>query len=871
MMYSMHKPTFKYIAIIHVLFLFFWGNTGALSQSQSQFQSVTVPVVPQPKQVASLNGAFDLSQPISFKAFLRDQSEKRLWFDQLNKEFKRAHNILNSEYAQTKAKIFAGTKGIDAQFDEILKTNNLLPDNQLGPEGYLLLIKPDTIVVTANTKKGVFYGIQTLRQLVRANHTNQQITALRIRDWPDLEIRGMMDDISRGPVPDKAYMRRQIEQMAEMKINMLTYYTEHVVETESHGDFAPDAGALDIREWSDLSDYARKHHIDLVGNFQSFGHFEKILKVPAYSHLGEGNSLLSPAFEESYELLEDIYSEMIPAFHSDYFHINSDETFDLGKGASKQMVDSLGKEVVYANHIKRIHKMITGMGKKVMMWGDIALQHPKILKLLPNDITLITWGYDDMEDYAPRITPFKKAGFTQLVSTGILNSFSMMPDFNVARGNISGFVAEAVKQNVWGMLNTIWDDGGSALFSRDWYGVGYAADQSWQSNPTDTTYDRRFSRAFYGSANTGLPDAIHILNELADIKSTERMNEKIFWNKAVPDSGEIILSNLSDWPQVAHIADSAQKALQSFNPLIYPEDMAYFQLTVDQYKYLAKSRQALVEAANLYRKAKSKQQEDGPETRRLLKEAYGQIQNIYRQLVDLKSRNEDLWIRENRVYALDRVVEKYDRQIADLNDLNRRLLSAIEEFDKGHQLPKAKEIRLGIKETDGWYFQGWLMIEPIPYPAGHKDDGVDHLKDMGGVGETFPQVTQEFWYNDHKYRWKRVNTPNFAVVDLDELFNNNEYVVMYAFAHIDSPDDRTVRALVGSNDGIEVFVNGTSVHRNYVERSLTIDEDEVMLPLHEGRNHLMLKITQKTGEWGFSFRLADEEMRGYKNRYDIIK
>jgi len=240
-------------------------------------------------------------------------------------------------------------------------------------------------------------------------------------------------------------------------------------------------------------------------------------------------------------------------------------------------------------------------------------------------------------------------------------------------------------------------------------------------------------------------------------------------------------------------------------------------------------------------------------------------------LIELKTRNQYLWSMENRVYALDRVIQKYETQIAGLAELRDSLLSVTYGFDRGEELPSSSEIRLDIEESEGWYFQGWLMIEPIPNPGGFKDPGVDHLEDMSGVEETFPNVTEEFFYDDMKYRWRRVNTPYFAKVDLDELHDKVENVVMYAFAHIDIPEDRKVRALAGSSDGIEVFVNGEQVHKNYVERDFKLDEDEMYLPLHEGRNHLMIKITNGQGDWAYSFRLPDSEMRSYKNRYRIIE
>lgn len=857
----------KQLSVIGIVLVFLF------KAEMHSYAQQTVHLVPNPQQIAYINGSFRLQGPFDAELYLNDKEEEYFIFEQLRTEMERSvgQEITLRASTHNALKIVVGIKGGSRFFNRLIQEHNLEPGEELGREGYRLKVTPGLILISANTKTGAFYGVQTLKQLIRSQRTQGEIPALEIKDWPDFEIRGMMDDISRGPVPNLAYMKQQIERMAELKVNMLTYYVQDVVKTKSHPAFAPPGGAITIEEWKKLADYARKFHIDLVGNFQSFGHFENILKHPEYAHLGESGTLLSPALEESYQLLEDIYSEMIPAFHSNYFHINSDETFDLGTGPSKAMVDSLGEAAVYAQHINRIHNIITKKGKKVMMWADIALKHPEILDRLPDDIVMISWNYDALDDFAPLISPVENAGYDMLVSTGVLNSFTLIPDFNIAKANIAGFLAEAKQHNVKGMLHTVWDDGGFAFFSNDWYGVAYAADQSWNSQPEDQTYETRFNRAIYGSSSNGYTMAIQMLNKLAGLKSTEKMNSDVFWEKIIPDKGKETLMNVQDWPQVLEWVDSAETALASAPLFVYKQDKEYLQYIIDIYRFLATSRPALLEASTAYKHAIEIQNEDREQARRYVGKAFRLFTEISRELTALREDLRHLWVAENRVYALDRIEEKMDRQLADVKQVEDGLLEAMFEFDKGNALPSAGDLRLDIQASEGWYFQGWLMIEPIPNPQGAVAPPVDHLEDMGGIESTFPNVTEEFYFQNKKYRWKRVNTPYFAKVDLDELFGVNENVIMYAFAHIDAPDTRSVRALVGSSDGIEVFINGRHVYQNFTEREFQVDQDEFFLPLHEGRNHLMLKITNRTGDWAFSFRLPDSNVRSHKNRYKIIE
>ena len=70
---------------------------------------------------------------------------------------------------------------------------------------------------------------------------------------------------------------------------------------------------------------------------------------------------------------------------------------------------------------------------------------------------------------------------------------------------------------------------------------------------------------------------------------------------------------------------------------------------------------------------------------------------------------------------------------------------------------------------------------------------------------------------------------------------------------------------------VKIILNGDVIFENSVKRALIVDDDDVWLDLKAGRNNLMLKISQGTGGWGFSFRLPDEVVRSRKNRYRIVE
>ena len=91
-------------------------------------------------------------------------------------------------------------------------------------------------------------------------------------------------------------------------------------------------------------------------------------------------TILSPTLDESYQFLEEVYDELIPAFDAPFFAINCDETFDLGKAESKKLVDSIGIAKVFTNHITRIKKIVDKHNLKTIVWADEPLNYPEILE-----------------------------------------------------------------------------------------------------------------------------------------------------------------------------------------------------------------------------------------------------------------------------------------------------------------------------------------------------------------------------------------------------------------------------------------------------------------------------------------------------------
>jgi len=431
-------------------------------------------LIPQPKKIEIKNGSFNLRSPYSINTVNIAPFSLQLLEDVLITKFK-----TNPSLPVTKIKLL---KPDSAEYYTMLKDESLTPPFDLGAEGYILSISPDNILILAKENAGIFYGVQTLLQLINSNATGTTIPCLLIYDKPDMQMRGWQDDISRGPIPTLEFLKEEIRRMASYKLNTFTLYTEHVFKLKKHPTIAPVDGITE-EEIKELTAFAANYYVDIIGNFQSFGHFKNILDVPAYKSLGENEHTISPVKEESYKFLKEVYSEIVPAYSSKYFHINCDEV-TLDEGPSKTMIDSIGIDGVYAYHINRIDTLLKPYNKRIMMWGDIAVNNPKIINRLPKDMIIVSWGYSESPSFDEDILPFTKSGFEFIVAPGVSCWSRIYPDLQRTTVNIYNYLRDGYKNKAIGFINTTWDDDGQNLFNNNWYGLVWGADCGWNA-PTD--------------------------------------------------------------------------------------------------------------------------------------------------------------------------------------------------------------------------------------------------------------------------------------------------------------------------------------------------------------------------------------------------
>jgi hexosaminidase len=416
--------------------------------------------------------------------------------------------------------------GRDEKIDSDLTA--LPVSKELGTDGYVIDITTQTAIVAARSASGLFYAAQTLRQLMTRKRRQAVLPACRIIDWPDFKYRGVMLDVSRFKVPKLETLFRLADDLAALKINVIQLYVEHPFAWRRHPKIAKGASPLTAEEILLLERHCSRLHIELQANQQSFGHHRQMLQQKQYNDLAEVSSTmkfelpgdlvkrypwlhkermlnwsLSPAVPGSYKLLAEMLDEVLPLYNSELFNADCDETWDLGLGRSKKACQKKGIEMIYLEHIIKIHKLARARGKRLMIWGDIILDHPELIEQLPSEILLLDWAYKAQGDRNRTCRQFAKAGLEFWVCPGVNSWGSIFPRTEVARVNIHKFALAGKRHGASGLLNTDWgDDGHFQALSASWHGYAYGAEQSWRcSKVKDADFDRRFAWALYRDAS----------------------------------------------------------------------------------------------------------------------------------------------------------------------------------------------------------------------------------------------------------------------------------------------------------------------------------------------------------------------------------
>ena len=562
-----------------------------------------------------------------------------------------------------------------------------LDSREINPQEYHIIVICNHILVSAPTPQGLFYGAQSLKQLIRhqlLTENNLNIPCYEIFDYPSLEYRGWMDDISRGPIPTKEFIKEEIRRLAEYKFNFFNLYTEHLFKLEDYPDIAPTDG-LTADEIKELTDFAKDYYIEFIGNQQCFAHAEKTLDNPFYDEIKDTRFNFNPGVDETYEFLEVLLGETAQAYESKYFNINCDETESLGNGKAKSYIDSIGAENAYCQHINKVYDILKKYDKEVMMWGDIIAKNPEMIKQLPEDIQFIVWSYGGRDSFDEMIEPFKNSGHEFWVAPGASCWATSFPYIDNYIKNIANFARDAERHGAKGIINTAWDDYGETMFNSTWHAMIWCAETSWNTLKSNDENERIEREKIFNENFNVQYFGVNKSTSQQDNEPLLCMTNLYELNKLIDESSTTNLMNFTVLN--APLLEFYPSEFDSTNVALNKE---YKEKSFEIYKNLLKDRSKITTNAEIFDAAilSAYRTYVGAMKNELKQNLYNTLQNpteeniaASKQMSELfldslhllKKRFVKSWDMESRSYYRNVFTERYDKIARDVLDAGNKV------------------------------------------------------------------------------------------------------------------------------------------------------------------------------------------------------
>lgn len=407
----------------------------------------------------------------------------------------------------------------------------------MGEEEYRVDVGGNGIRIESGTRRGLLYGVQTLRQILR--QSGACVPCMSIHDFPEIRNRGFYHDVTRGRIPTLSYLKELADQIAFYKLNQLQLYIEHTFLFEGLSEVWRDDTPLTAQDILEFDAYCRKLNIELVPSMSCFGHLYKLLRTKSYEHLCEMPDSRATSFgfhdrmmhhtinvtdAGSLDFIKGLIEQFIPLFTSEHFNIGADETFDLGKGKSSHEAGRIGVKRLYTEYVRELCEFLVEKGKRPMFWGDIICDFPEVIKEFPPQTVCLNWGYEKGQS-DESTAKLAAAGAVQYNCPGVSGWNQFVNKLDVAYENIKRMCSYAFRYHTEGVLTTDWGDYGH--INHPDFGIAgriYGAAFSWNKNiPDFEEINRRISRVEFGDRSETL---VSVMAEISQ-------NQVFGWENAV--------------------------------------------------------------------------------------------------------------------------------------------------------------------------------------------------------------------------------------------------------------------------------------------------------------------------------------------------
>lgn len=654
-------------------------------------------LIPYPRQLELSNGSLQLPKAISITAAnTEDRFAARMLVDELL-QIDGIHASI-AEKARSPKIVLVREDTVDGQ--RILKTAGLTLVPAAREEGYALLVNDRQAIVIAHSGAGIFYGVQTLRQLIHPAEGGPIVPQVKIVDWPALRWRGSQVSLSQGAIPTLPNLERAVALLSAYKQNLLMLYFENTFDYPSLPLNAMPGGGMTPEEARQLVAFARNYHITIIPQQESLGHLHQVLFREQYANMTEVpyGTVVTPTSAASLKFVTQMLSELLDVFPGPFIHIGADETFELGQGRTKQLVEQKGAGQVYLNFIKQIDAALSDSHRKVLFWGDVAQHYPELLDQIPKNMIAVAWNYKNLPPAAFQalVAPFRNVNLETWVAPGVDNWNNIFPNYSVSLPNIRVFSEVGRQMGATGVMNTTWNDDGESMFDATWYGLVYGSAVSWQTKIDDQQFGNAYDWAFYRAEGHHFQHEIQDMAQIYSVLHTVIPLDGIdplYWaDPFTPDGQRLYLTMAPVASKMRLLAEQVIADVRSYRALAKQNSdlLNMVELGARRFDYLGQKAIYTKYITDLYQDALAQQSSNTS----VVTDNLDRIAASDGLLLDLRNQNNYLmdsyrrmWLAGNHPYYLENMLLHYRLESLRIAQQIDRFRTIRQDFATTHCLP----------------------------------------------------------------------------------------------------------------------------------------------------------------------------------------
>jgi hypothetical protein len=546
------------------------------------------------------------------------------------------------------------------------------PDSR---EAYSLTVTPRGAEIRAVSSAGLFYGVQTLLQMVEGSGPPAALPAATIRDWPALAYRGFMMDLSHGQLLRVSEIERQLDLLARFKANQYCFYSEASIEFTGYELVNPD-GRYTRDEVRHIIEYARQRHIDVVPCMELYGHMHDLFRVEKFADLGlpRYGDEFDPRNPRVLAVLDDWVAQTAGLFPSPWYHVGFDEPWSLGKVGMQPGKDPFKTFIEVLGHVAG---QAQRHGKRLLFWADInqgastLSSHPELIRELPGGVIAVPWVYDAHASYDAFVKPLAEASVPTVVAPAVWNWNELFPDYHRSFVNINGLTAAGRKFKTLGILTTGWTDSAQTIYRQSLPGLAFGAAAGWQAAPVDTnTFFADYTAQMYPPAV-----AAEVAPALEDLSNVQEMFWKVFqgatqhafWSDPLePGHLARLEKHEAELHRARLLAESAQERLARAQRLD-PGDPTLNSLVLAArlFDYLGMKWLYAVEWAGYFRQLQANPDPklvDLYISTQMNSQDHGMLADLREAISGLKEPYRQAWLEESTPYRLPSALMRFDAE-----------------------------------------------------------------------------------------------------------------------------------------------------------------------------------------------------------------